>query len=302
MTVLLVLGAAAVAACLPVIWWAVSGDATSGAAVSRNLTGGLALDARQALLARSARERAVGPAVEHLAERARRLTPVGVLHALERRVLLAGTPAGWPMERVLAAKLVFALVGLGMGALRLVAAPSFGRLLIAGGATALGFFGPDIALYNSAQKRQDAIRRALPDTLDQLTIGVEAGLAFEAALSRVGRTGSGPLADEIVRTLQDVQAGMGRADALRRLTDRTDVPDLRHFVTAVLQAESYGVPMAKVLRVQAGEQRLKRRQEAEEKAMKLPVKVLFPTVFFILPALFIVLLAPAAIQIAGSLG
>jgi tight adherence protein C len=299
MFLLSIFGASCVSLAFVSVWWALSGERPN-ATVARNLASGLApvTDLRRAMLAHSASERALVPAVERLAARARRLTPAGMLDALERRVLLAGVPADWPIERVLAAKLVLGAAGATTGVALLLGQPSALNLALAAGFAALGWFTPDIVLHGRADRRQKEIQRALPDTLDQVTISVEAGLGFEAALARAGRTGAGPLAEELRRTLQDVHAGMARSDALKALVGRTDVPELRHFVSAVLQAESYGVPIAQVLRVQAGELRVKRRQRAEERAMKLPVKVVFPLVLCILPTLFIVILGPAAIRIA----
>ena len=298
-----ILGSAAVAATLPLLWWALSGE-RAPAGVARNLTAGLAgpVDVRSQLLARSATDRALAPAVERWAARVRRVTPVGRIEALERRILLAGTPRSWTIERVLAAKLALGLLGLAFGLLRLFGAPGALSLLIAIGAPVIGWFAPDGLLGGRADRRQTAIRRSLPDTLDQVTISVEAGLGFDAALARAGRSGKGPLAEELVRTLQDVQAGMSRREALYRLNGRTDVEELQHFILAVVQAESYGVPIAQVLRVQSAELRVKRRQQAEERAAKMPVKILFPVVLCILPTIFIVLLGPAAIRIANTLG
>ena len=303
MTFLAILGSAAVAATVPLLWWALSGE-RAPAGVARNLTSGLGgpVDVRSHLLARSAADRALGPAVERWASRVRRVTPVGRIEALERRILLAGTPRSWTIERVLAAKLLLALLGLGFGVLRLVGAPGALSLLFAIGLPVIGWFAPDGLLSGRADRRQTAIRRSLPDTLDQVTISVEAGLGFEAAVARAGRSGSGPLAEELLRTLQDVQAGMSRSQALHRLVERTDVEELRSFVLAVRQAESYGVPIAHVLRVQSVELRTKRRQQAEERAAKMPVKILFPVVLCILPTIFIVLLGPAVIRIADTLG
>jgi tight adherence protein C len=303
MTFLAIVGSAAVAATLPLLWWALSGE-RAPAGVARNLTSGLGgpVDVRSQLLARSATDRALAPAVERWAARVRRVTPVGRIEALERRILLAGSPRSWTIERLLAAKLLLGVVGLGFGLLRLVGAPGALSLLIAVGGPVVGWFAPDGLLAGRADRRQTAIRRALPDTLDQLTISVEAGLGFEAALVRAGRSGKGPLAEELLRTLQDVQAGMSRNQALHRLIERTDVEELQHFVLAVSQAESYGVPIAQVLRVQSVELRVKRRQQAEERAAKMPVKILFPVVLCILPTVFIVLLGPAAIRISNTLG
>ncbi len=144
------------------------------------------------------------------------------------------------------------------------------------------------------------MRRELPDALDLLTISVEAGLAFDSALSQVARNTSGPLAEEFFRVLQEMQIGLGRADAMRALGDRTDLPELRGFITSMVQADSFGIPVAQVLRVQAREMRVKRSQRAEELAQKVPVKILFPLIFCILPSLFVVILGPAVIQIFTS--
>ncbi len=143
---------------------------------------------------------------------------------------------------------------------------------------------------------------ALPDTLDQMTICVQAGLGFEAAMARAGQTGSGPLADEIIRTLQEMQIGANRADALRALAARTEVPELRQFVVSLLQAESYGLPISKVLTAQAAQLRVRRRQRAEERAQKMPVKMVFPLVLCILPTMFVVALGPAVIRILSFMG
>lgn len=304
MSLVPLLGAFAVIAALPVLWWAVSGASGASPAAARNLTAGAATytDYREAFLARSARERSVAPMVDRLSQRARRLTPNGMLEKLERRLLLAGAPEAWPIEKVLAVKVVGLAAGAVLGGAWFLEAPGILRLAAAIAATSFLYFLADILLYNAAEKRQLVIERSLPDTLDQMTISVEAGLAFEAAIVRAGRSGDGPLNRELTRAMQDVQAGMSRSEALKRLLDRTEVEDLRHFVLAVVQAESYGVPVSRVLRVQSAEMRVKRRQRAEEAAMKLPVKILFPLIMFILPTLFIVLLGPAAIRILEMIG
>ena len=163
-----------------------------------------------------------------------------------------------------------------------------------------GYFGPNLALYQMAYNRREQMRRELPDALDLLTISVEAGLAFDAALSQVARNTSGPLADEFFRVLQEMQIGLGRSEAMRALGDRTELAELRGFVTSMIQADAFGIPIAQVLRVQAREMRIKRSQRAEELAQKVPVKILFPLIFCILPALFVVILGPAVIQIFNS--
>ena len=144
------------------------------------------------------------------------------------------------------------------------------------------------------------MQRALPDALDLLTISVEAGLGFDAALSQVARNTDGPLADEFARVLQEMQIGLGRSDALRALGERTHLPDLRSFTSAMVQADAFGIPVGQVLRVQSDEIRLKRRQRAEEQAQKVPVKIMIPLMLFILPCLFIAVLGPAVISMMGD--
>ena len=303
MTLQLIVGAGAVALTPLLLWWSLAAGRSRATSVARDRVGGLlsVTDMRQAVLAHSATDRAVLPLMKVLADRARRFTPAGVVHALERRVLLAGAPERWTMERVLAGKALGFVGGLVVGVYRYVSAPSSFMFLQGIASTGLGYFGPDLALSNRAEKRQKQIQLELPDTLDQITISVEAGLGFEAAMARAGKSGKGPLAEELVRTLQDVQAGLSRQEALKSLVNRTNVPELRHFVLALLQAESFGVPIAHVLRVQSRELRVKRRQRAEEHAMKIPVKVLFPLILCILPCMFIVIMGPAGIRISNDL-
>ncbi len=137
---------------------------------------------------------------------------------------------------------------------------------------------PDILLRNYAQKRRAAIKLELPNALDQMLISVQAGLGFETAMARAGQNGKGPLADELIRTLQDIQVGRSRKEAYLAMAQRVDVPDLRSFVRAVVQADTYGIAIANVLKSQATVMRVKRRQRAEEHAMKMPVKMLFPLI------------------------
>ncbi len=294
-----VLAAVAVAFSVPILWWVLAAE-RSRASGARNLALGLAplTDLRPATVKGS--DRVVRPGTGRLAQRARRLTPAGLARSLERRIQLAGSPAGWTVERVLVAKLLLGPAGLLLGFFRVVPATGMLAVLITVILAGVGYFGPDILLQGRGERRQKKIGLELPDTLDQITVSVEAGLGFEAAMAQAGRSGSGPLAEELLRTLQDVQAGMSRSQAMRRLGERTDVPELHHFVLALLQADSYGVPIAQVLRVQAKELRVKRRQRAEERAMKLPVKMLFPLIFCILPSLFIVIMGPGVIRLASS--
>ena len=166
----------------------------------------------------------------------------------------------------------------------------------------VGYFAPNMLIYQLGYNRSEQVRRDLPDALDLLTISVEAGLAFDAGLSQVARNTTGPLAEEFFRVLQEMQIGLGRSEAMRSLGERTDLPELRAFVTSMVQADAFGIPIAQVLRVQARELRIKRTQRAEELAQKVPVKILFPLIFCILPALFVVIIGPAAIQIFHSFG
>ena len=187
------------------------------------------------------------------------------------------------LERVLAAKVLLGGTGAVLGVLRFVVAPGGLGVILAMALAAFGWFGPDLVLRHKAEQRQELVRRTLADAIDQLTVTVQAGLGLDAAIARVSRRTRGPLGDELARVGQDVRAGMSRSAALAAMAERVQVPELRHVVLALAQAERLGVPVAKTLQVQAHELRIKRRQHAEEQAMKLPVKILFPTVLCILP-------------------
>ncbi|MVA76533.1 type II secretion system F family protein [Auraticoccus sp. F435] len=233
---------------------------------------------------------------------ARRTTPAAAVRRIDRLLSRAGRPPAWPLERVLVVKIVLPVVAAALGLLYVSGAPrplSVGLSVLV---TVVAHFVPELLLHSRAQERNQQIQLELADTLDQMTIAVEAGLGFESAMARAGRNGRGPLAEELVRTLQDVQMGLSRREAYAALAARTDTPDLRRFIRAVVQADAYGISIADVLRTQAAEMRLKRRQRAEEKAMQIPVKVIFPLMLCILPVLFIVLLGPAAMDIVDALG
>ena len=228
------------------------------------------------------------------------LTPRGTVTRLNRLAGTAGRPAAWPVPRLVAAKLVLVLVAGSLGLLVVSGGPSTLTVGMAIVVTLVAYFLPELLLYSRGQERQQAIQLELPDTLDQMTIAVEAGLGFESAMARAGANGKGPLAEELVRTLQDIAVGQPRRGAYMALAERTGVQDLRRFIRAVVQADQYGVSIADVLRTQAQEMRLKRRQRAEEKAMQIPVKVIFPLILCILPTLFIVLLGPAVMDIVAT--
>ena len=231
-----------------------------------------------------------------------RLTPASAVTRLERLYARAGHPPDWTVERLIAGKLLLAAVAAGLGLLYVASTQSGLSLMLALGVTVLAYFIPELLLSSRAQERAQAIALELADTLDQMTIAVEAGLAFDSAMAQAAKNGRGPLAQELTRTLQDLQMGHSRRQAYEALAQRTDVPDLRRFTRAVIQASAYGISIADVLRTQAEEMRLKRRQRAEEKAMQIPVKVIFPLILCILPVLFIVLLGPAALDIIAAFG
>lgn len=226
----------------------------------------------------------------------RRLTPAAYVAFLDRLLSLAGRPAAMPVGKVLGTKLALGLAGAGLG-LYLTAVGTTPVMKIAGLFLVIfGYFIPDLLLYSKGQERQKAMQLELANTLDQMLISVEAGLGFEGAMARAGENGKGPLAEELVRTLQDMQVGRSRRESYLALAERTSIPELRSFVQAVIQADTYGIAISRVLRVQAKVMRVKRRQRAEEKAMKLPVMILFPLLFFIFPVLFIAILGPAVIN------
>ncbi len=296
------LGAFAVISALPILWWAVSTtrnpvDAQQRLAVRRSN------DLRDIVLSRSASERMVQPGIGWMSRVGRALTPAGFLDRLERKIALAGMGRTWPLERVLGIKF---LLGAGFGTLmflRWASEPTNVRLLLVAMFFAVGSFVlPDLIIGIKGNSRQEEIGRSLPDVLDQITIAVEAGLGFEAALAHVASHLHSPLGEELGHTLQDIRVGMSRRQAFDNLNNRTDAPDLRHFVSALQQAERLGVPIAQVLRTQSAELRLIRRQNAEEMAQKLPVKMIIPLVVFILPALVIVVLAPAVFDAMDAFG
>jgi tight adherence protein C len=229
------------------------------------------------------------------------LSPSTVTASLARRLDVAGNPGRWTVEKMLAAKGFGLLTAGSLGLLAGLGSPA--KMLLFGGLGAAAGFGlPDLLLYNTGSKRQVVIRKELPDTLDMLTVCVEAGLGFDAAVSRVGQHTAGPLGAELLRMLHEMQLGMSRVEALRAMSERTTAPELRAFTSALVQATELGIPTGRVLREQASEMRLKQRQLAEEKAQKLPVKILFPLMFCIFPALFVVVLGPAAISLLRTMG
>ncbi|MFF0943881.1 type II secretion system F family protein [Kocuria sp. CPCC 205300] len=228
---------------------------------------------------------------------ARRFMTSGGRERLEGLYAKAGRPADWPIARIMAFK-VYALVGAVLLGLLLLLLSGTNNMvfLMVSIMVPLSYFIPDLLLYSRGIERQKAIGLELADTLDQMMIAVEAGLGFESAMARAGHNGKGPLAEELVRTLQEMRVGIPRRDAYLALEQRTDVPDLRQFTRAVIQADAYGISISTVLRTQADEMRIKRRQRAEEAAQKIPTKILIPLMIFVLPVLFLTVLGPTVLN------
>jgi tight adherence protein C len=222
----------------------------------------------------------------------RALTVPFLLERAQRNLVLAGYKTGWSLQRLMIIKVVAATLA-GLATFTFFSAdPSGGRMALFLIVTALTFFYPDAWLDSRAQERQKRIERELPDLLDQVVIAIESGLSFEGALARVIDAGSGALAEEFRRALQDMRLGMTRRAAYQELANRTSVEDLRRFCKQIIQAEEFGVSIATVVRNLAHENRIARRYRAEEIAQKIPVKIVFPLAVCFLPVLFIVILYP----------
>jgi tight adherence protein C len=296
-----IFGSALVVGAVLVLVWALTSERELDPAQSNLGRGGMLTDSRQIALSASAKTRILEPAFDAIARRAKGFTTAGMGDRVQRKLELAGLyERGWTVERMLVIR--FAALAAGAILILLILATGSGRqsLGLAVLVGAISYLGPEAILDRKAGERQGQIERALPDVIDQLTVSVEAGLGFDAAMARSAEGRSGPLADELARVLQDLQVGVERQVALDRLVERTDVPDLRGFVTAVRQSTRHGLPIANVLRVQSQELREKRRARVEEKAAQLPVKIVFPLVFCILPSLFVIILGPAGINIMDS--
>jgi tight adherence protein C len=304
MVLLLLLGAglllAAVVLALPA-----TGGAPSRGGVAASLASIRALDLPVATDASAGppppepfAQRVIAPLGDRFLSLGRRLTRAGAAERIQHRLDVAGNPAGWDVQRIIGVKALGLVV---LGAVTFLYGEASGLsplmlVLITGAVGALGFLLPDILVYNAGTKRETLMKRALPDALDLLTISVEAGLGFEAAVLKVAQNTVGPLAQEFSRLLQEMQIGTGRADAMRAMADRSTMKELRSFCLAMVQADQLGVPIGGVLRIQSREMRVKRRQSAEERAQQVPVKIMVPLVLFVLPCLFIVVIGPAAIQ------
>lgn len=286
----------AVAVGMGILWWLLFSGASGGRKrVLSNLN--RELDAQTSTVDV---QLASDQASSELAEALRRRTPPAMMKTIHRLWAAAGRPEKWPIDRILTVKLLGGIVGVILMLWMILSMREIKAVLFGVAIVAALFFLPEILLYNDGTKRKQAIGLQLPDTLDQMSIAVNAGLGFDAAMSRVAKNGRGELSDELIRTLQDIQVGMSRREAYNDLAERTGVPKLERFVRAVVQGEAYGIALSDVLQSQADELRMERRQDAERRAMQIPVKVVFPLILFIMPAMFIVVMGPGVIQAIHS--
>jgi len=247
-------------------------------------------------------ERVLVPMVEAAAQFVTRFTPQQTLESTRHKLELAGNPNNWSPAEFWGVRVVAtaALGGVFFLLMLVSKQPLDKQFMFGGGAALIGFIYPHVWLGGKIRRRQGAIIKALPDALDLLTICVEAGLGFDAAMSRVSEKWEDPLSMELGRVIREIQLGKARKDALRDMTNRMDVSDVTSFVAAIIQTEQLGVSIAKVLRIQSEQMRQKRRQRAEEKAHQAPIKMLFPMVFLIFPSIYIVLLGPAILIVMES--
>ena len=229
-----------------------------------------------------------------------RLSPSGTGDRIGRSLDKAGNPPAWTVERVMGAK------GLGLLVGAVLALIFFGfdisGLFLAALVGCAGFFLPDLLVYNAGAKRQAQMQKGLADALDMLTVCVEAGQGFDAAILQVARTVTGPIGGEFARVLSEIQIGKTRGEAFSSLGERTTAPEIKNFVSTLVQADRLGLPVRCVLREQTKEMRVVRRQRAEEQAQKVTVKILFPLLLCIFPALFIVIIGPGVIQLMRAFG
>jgi tight adherence protein C len=244
-------------------------------------------------------QRVLAPLGDRLANFTLKLHPRTTVDGVSTRLLAAGLGRKISPNTFLALKSGIALGGVFLGAIFGGAAFGPGGVILC--AVALGGFGfiaPDFAVSAKARTRKDRIRAELPDALDLMAVSVEAGMGFDGAIAKLTEHMEGPLADEFALTLSEIRIGEGRQEALKKLADRTGTPELTSFVRSIIQADQLGISLGRILRVQAADSRLKRQAAAEEKAMKAPIKMLFPTVLFIFPAMFLVILGPAFLNLS----
>jgi tight adherence protein C len=245
------------------------------------------------------RARVLDPAVQSIARMVLRVSPQVTTEVIAARLLAAGMSGTITPTAYLAAKGAGAAGGLFVGFAVGGALAGAGAALPIGVVFAgLGFIAPGVVVSLRGRKRREAIRQQLPDALDLLAVSVEAGLGFDGAVAKLTEHMNGALADEFSLTLGEMRIGESRHDALKKLATRADSPEVSSFSRAIIQADTLGISLGRILRVQAVDSRSKRQDAAEERAMKSPIKMLFPTVVFIFPAMFIVILGPAFLQLS----
>jgi tight adherence protein C len=244
-------------------------------------------------------QRVLAPAGDRLASWTLKLHPRTTVEGVSARLMAAGLGRSISPTTFLAFKSALAIGGVLVGAVfgGALTGPG-GVLLFSMGLAGVGFIAPDFVVSGKARSRKDRLRAELPDALDLMAVSVEAGMGFDGAISKLTEHMAGPLSDEFALTLSEIRIGESRQDALKKLADRTGTPELSSFVRSIIQADQLGISLGRILRVQATDSRLKRQAAAEEKAMKAPIKMLFPTVMFIFPAMFLVILGPAFLNLS----
>ena len=288
--------------CLAAAAYLVSEAATAPARERHSLIRRAALYGRLRTVAGAGEEpfrtRVVTPLKNKLAGWVLRFNPKTTVDSVSAKLLSAGLGRTISPQGFLAAKGGFALGGLVLGAVfgGALSGP-LGVMLFALALGGLGFLAPDFAVSAKARNRKEKIKAQLPDALDLLAVSVEAGMGFDGAVSKLTEHMDGPVAEEFGLTLSEIKIGEGRQDALKKLAERTGTPEVSAFVRAIIQADQLGISLGRILRVQAADTRLRRQAAAEERAMKAPIKMLFPTVLFIFPAMFLVILGPAFLNL-----
>jgi tight adherence protein C len=246
------------------------------------------------------RERAVGPFATSLARFVLRLSPRSTIDSINTKLLSAGLGRKVSPTAYLAAKAILAAGGFAGGAFLTSAVGKSvgGSLVLTMLCASMGFFVPDLWVTMRARARKERIRAELPDALDLLAVSVEAGLGFDGAISKLTDHMDGPLAEEFSLTLGEMRIGESRQEALKKMAQRVDTPEVAAFSRAIVQADQLGISLGRILKVQAQDTRNRRQAAAEERAMKAPIKMLFPTVVFIFPAMFLVILGPAFLNLS----
>lgn len=251
-------------------------------------------------------QRVIVPILRRIGEMSTAFTPQKVLQDTTTKLEIAGNPGRIDASTFLASRFVVAVlfggILLAVGIFSPNRWPIAQTFLIVTVFTLIGFFFPQLWLQTRINARQKDIRKAMPDALDLLTICVEAGLGFEAAMSKVSEKWENELSIALLRAIREIQLGKARRDALRDMAERVGIPEMTSFVAAIIQSEILGVSLSKVLRIQSDQMRVKRRQRAEEEAHQAPVKMILPLAFLIFPSIFIILLTPAGIQLSRSFG